>query len=51
MVRLDAKNATSLCPPSLRVIDRKPGSCLVGFAQGLQVDAELLAFLVEMATF
>ena len=32
-------------------IDFQPGPRLVRFAQGLQVNAELLAFLVEMAAF
>ena len=41
----------SLLALTFPAIDFQPGPRLVRFAQGLQVNAELLAFLVEMAAF
>lgn len=41
----------SACAPGLRCKLGKQGGGLVGSAQGLQVYAELLAFLVQMAAF
>jgi hypothetical protein len=39
------------CAPGLRCKLGERGGGLVGSAQGLQVYAELLAFLVQMAAF